>query len=423
MKRISRRNAGGTAWVLEEEMRFIYEGWNLLAEVSTLKPGSATARAVQPVRSYLWGEDLSGTETGAGGVGGLLMVRQHAAAVGESWTGWQVPCLDGNGNVLAYLDGDDGEVMSRYEYDPFGRTVVAESVARYSKTGTAAGRRVAVEAPPFRFSTKYQDRETGLVCYGFRYYAPEWGRWLSRDPIGERGGMNLYGMVGNDPVNFIDYLGLDTYILLYYSRSDQQAFKQAAETQKRELEASSTFNKACDKVIIKGALTSQEFETAWNQAKTETTGNDPNLKVKEVRVFSHSGPGELHFKGGSLNSQQIANLSGLNWKPDGKVVCHGCNSGVNNASGQPVAGGFAQGQGVQSQGQTGYSQFSTDPKKRAWYTRIGDSSKSVYLWSHGDGGKDNTFGPTRPPNTVPPTEQPAPQTPAPATPTPAPPLP
>lgn len=62
MKQVWRRNAGGTAWVLEEEMKFIYEGWNLLAEVSTLKPGSATARAVQPVRSYLWGEDLSGTE-------------------------------------------------------------------------------------------------------------------------------------------------------------------------------------------------------------------------------------------------------------------------------------------------------------------------------------------------------------------------
>lgn len=204
MKQVWRRNAGGTAWVLEEEMKFIYEGWNLLAEVSTLKPGSATARAVQSVRSYLWGEDLSGTETGAGGVGGLLMVRQHAAAVGESWTGWQVPCFDGNGNVLAYLDGDDGEVMSRYEYDPFGRTVLAESVARYSKTGTAAGRRVAVEAPPFRFSTKYQDRETGLVYYGFRYYAPEWGRWLSRDPIEEGDGPNLYAMVRNNPINLID---------------------------------------------------------------------------------------------------------------------------------------------------------------------------------------------------------------------------
>jgi RHS repeat-associated protein len=207
MKQVSRRNTAGTAWVLEKELRFLYEGWNLVAEVSTLKPGSATARAVQPLRTYLWGEDLSGTETGAGGVGGLLLVKQHAAVAGESWTGWQVPCLDGNGNVLAYLDADSGEVMSRFEYDPFGRTVVAETVARYSKKGTAAAKRVPVEAPPFRFSTKYEDGETGLVYYGYRYYAPVWGRWVSRDPIGERGGLNLYGMVGNDAVNWVDYLG------------------------------------------------------------------------------------------------------------------------------------------------------------------------------------------------------------------------
>lgn len=207
----------GTNWVLEEELRFVYEGWNLLAEVSTLKPGAAamfrqnpislTALGVQPLRTYLWGEDLSGTETGAGGVGGLLLVRQHAAAVGESRTGWQVPCLDGNGNVLAYLDADSGEVMSRFEYDPFGRTVVAETVARYSKKGTGAAKRVPVEAPPFRFSTKYEDGETGLVYYGYRYYAPEWGRWVSRDPIAESGGINLYGMVGNDAMNLWDYLG------------------------------------------------------------------------------------------------------------------------------------------------------------------------------------------------------------------------
>jgi uncharacterized protein RhaS with RHS repeats len=44
--------------------------------------------------------------------------------------------------------------------------------------------------------------------YGYRYYDPETARWSSRDPIGERGGMNLYGFVGNDGVNWLDYLGL-----------------------------------------------------------------------------------------------------------------------------------------------------------------------------------------------------------------------
>jgi len=48
-----------------------------------------------------------------------------------------------------------------------------------------------------------------VLYYGFRYYHPETGRWLSRDPIGERGGLNLYEFVGNDGVNQWDYLGLN----------------------------------------------------------------------------------------------------------------------------------------------------------------------------------------------------------------------
>ena len=60
----------------------------------------------------------------------------------------------------------------------------------------------------FQFSTKYYDEETGFYYYGYRYYDPETGRWPSRDPINERGGVNLYGFVGNDGVNSWDYLGL-----------------------------------------------------------------------------------------------------------------------------------------------------------------------------------------------------------------------
>ncbi|MFN0138230.1 MAG: RHS repeat-associated core domain-containing protein [Phycisphaerae bacterium] len=64
------------------------------------------------------------------------------------------------------------------------------------------------DANPFRFSTKYFDAETGLSYYGYRYYSARLGRWLSRDPIGEAGGVNLYGFVLNSPPNFFEALGL-----------------------------------------------------------------------------------------------------------------------------------------------------------------------------------------------------------------------
>jgi len=143
------------------------------------------------VRTQVWGQDLSGTMQGAGGVGGLLAVRHD----GQTY----VPLMDGNGNVMGLqgLGGaKDGQTVARYDYDAFGNRI----------TNTAP--ELDEDVNPFGFSTKFTGEETGLVYYGYRYYAPEVGRWLNRDPIGERGGINLYGMVGNDAVNRTDYLGL-----------------------------------------------------------------------------------------------------------------------------------------------------------------------------------------------------------------------
>ena len=63
-----------------------------------------------------------------------------------------------------------------------------------------------------RFSTKYQDDETGDLYYGLRYYNASTGRWLSKDPIGELGGPNLYGFLLSAPTLGWDYLGCgDSY--------------------------------------------------------------------------------------------------------------------------------------------------------------------------------------------------------------------
>jgi RHS repeat-associated protein len=64
---------------------------------------------------------------------------------------------------------------------------------------------------PFGFAGGLYDHNTNLVQFGARWYDPEIGRWISKDPIGFNGGdNNLYGYVVNDPINFIDPSGLVT---------------------------------------------------------------------------------------------------------------------------------------------------------------------------------------------------------------------
>ena len=63
-------------------------------------------------------------------------------------------------------------------------------------------------ACPWRYPGQYEDPETGLYYNRFRYYDPEAGRYISPDPIGLLGGLNLYGYV-SDPLGWIDPLGLN----------------------------------------------------------------------------------------------------------------------------------------------------------------------------------------------------------------------
>jgi RHS repeat-associated protein len=59
-------------------------------------------------------------------------------------------------------------------------------------------------------TTEFQGFRPRVAFYTYRYYDPVTGRWPSRDPIEEAGGINLYGFVGNDGVGIVDFLGLIT---------------------------------------------------------------------------------------------------------------------------------------------------------------------------------------------------------------------
>jgi len=70
--------------------------------------------------------------------------------------------------------------------------------------------------------------KSGVIeYYGYRDYDPETGRWTGRDPIGEEGGLNLYGMVGNRIVNRYDKLGL--YTLINARNSIEYRFTEGAD--------------------------------------------------------------------------------------------------------------------------------------------------------------------------------------------------
>jgi RHS repeat-associated protein len=171
-----------SSWTTTSDTKFLYDGWNLLAELDGLNSNIAR-------RINLWGLDVSGTLQGAGGVGGLLATCDYSAA------GWYLPMYDGQGNVVGMINTTTGNIDAAYEYDAFGNTV------------RASGSYAAIN--PVGYSTKYTDIETGLVYYGLRYYSPWLGRFLNRDPIEESGGLNLYGFCGNNGVNGWDYLGND----------------------------------------------------------------------------------------------------------------------------------------------------------------------------------------------------------------------
>jgi RHS repeat-associated protein len=174
---------------------FVYDGWNLIQETSS----------AGVTNTYVWGLDLSGTQQGAGGIGGMLSVTRNGSTY--------FPCYDANGNITDYVDAS-GAVVAHREYDAYGNTVASSGQM--------------VNDFNFWFSSKYLDQETGLLYYGYRYYVPEIGRWVGRDPIENTGftfiprfyryrsmlGLrvssgtpNLFSFVNNEPILWFDFMG------------------------------------------------------------------------------------------------------------------------------------------------------------------------------------------------------------------------
>ena len=162
-RRVSTTTVEGTTW-------HVYDNnWQVIADID--ENGNVVA-------SYTWGD----------GIDRLLAVTIGGATY--------YPFTDIQGTVWGYVDSQNN-VVARWQYDAWGN-VVDEYVAPFA---------TALASLRYRFQDREWSAATGLINFRMRWYDAETGRWLSKDPIGLSGGLNLYAFCENDSINYMDALG------------------------------------------------------------------------------------------------------------------------------------------------------------------------------------------------------------------------
>jgi len=99
---------------------------------------------------------------------------------------------DGLGSIVR-MTSQAGDIVQSRQYDAWGNP------------------ELGADLPGYAFTGREWDPETGLYYYRARYYDPKIGRFISEDPIGFQGGVNFYGYGRNNPTNFVDPSGLDSW--------------------------------------------------------------------------------------------------------------------------------------------------------------------------------------------------------------------
>jgi RHS repeat-associated protein len=143
------------------------------------------------------GSDIT-AEIGGGAVGAnyLRSLGIDEPFIRQTSSGNEHYHTDALGSSLTLSNAQGGSATT-YSYEPFGKTTA---------TGSSSN------------ASQYTGREndgTGLVYMRARYYSPQPQRFLSEDPIGFFGGINFYRYALNNPLSFIDPLGLDVIVKLY----------------------------------------------------------------------------------------------------------------------------------------------------------------------------------------------------------------
>ena len=162
---------------------YVYDGDLLLGEVTTTLNGTQVQTSV--TAAYTWG------------AAGLVSEKLSPA------TNWP-----SSGTSLWYHFGPQGE--TRQLTNSSGNVVDTYVYTSWGEPGPVTG----TDRNPFRYGGEFgyytdPSATTGTILCGARWYYPSIGRWLSRDPIGYKGGPNLYEYCHVDPVDWIDPHGTD----------------------------------------------------------------------------------------------------------------------------------------------------------------------------------------------------------------------
>jgi RHS repeat-associated protein len=122
--------------------------------------------------------------------------------------------LNSRSRSLKAIRNQSDQIVKQIDYDSFGN-ILNQSDQSLS-TGYLDQSLDNLDIP-LDFAEGLYDRDTKLVRFGYRDYDPFTGRWTAKDPIDFNGGSsNLYGYVGNDPVNAVDPEGLVVWVIPIY---------------------------------------------------------------------------------------------------------------------------------------------------------------------------------------------------------------
>lgn len=195
---------------------------------------------------------------------------------------------DNLGSPRLIVNIGDGTVVQRIDYDEFGNIT----------TDTNPG------FQPFGFAGGLYDRETKLTRFGALDYDPEVGRYTGKDPIGFGGGnANLYGYVGNDPVNFFDLDGfaktsIDAAIEQAVLRGDINQLRflleDVANISKAESEAllkrcAQNLPDKISKIASQTGRSQKEIAKAIEQVKQQGLPKGTGVRNPDVRVDPRTG--------------------------------------------------------------------------------------------------------------------------------------